>query len=84
MCNRKGKDITLADALSREYLPEADPLETLENINMFDMLNVTPDRFLDIAHRTRVELSDLCNMIVNGWPDSKSETSLSVKDYWDS
>ena len=51
---------------------------------MFDMLDVTPDCYLDIAHRTRIELSDLCSMIVNGWPDSTSETPLSVREYWDS
>jgi hypothetical protein len=71
--------------LSREYLPEADPeMETLENINMFSMLDVTPDRCSDIAHRTGLELSDLSSMIVHGLPDTKSETPLSVREYWDS
>ncbi|XP_062601689.1 uncharacterized protein K02A2.6-like [Saccostrea cucullata] len=59
-------------------------METLENINMFDTLDVTPDRYLDIALRTKIELSDLCSMIVQGWPDIKSETLLSVREYWDS
>jgi hypothetical protein len=62
---RKGKDMTVTDALSREYLPEADPeMETLENINMFSMLDVAPDRYSDIANPTRLELSDLSSMIV--------------------
>jgi hypothetical protein len=44
---RKGKDM----ALSIEYLPETDQeMETLENINMFSMLGVTPDRYSDIAY----------------------------------
>jgi hypothetical protein len=55
-------------------------METFENINMLD---VTPDRYSDIAHRTRLELSDLSRMIVHGWPDTKSETPLSVREYWD-
>lgn len=85
VCYCRGKNMTVADALSREYLPEADPeMETLENVNMFNMLDVTPDRYLDIAHRTRLELSDLCSMIVNGWPDIKSETPLCVREYWNS
>ena len=42
--------MTVAAALSREYLPEAETeTETLENINMFDMLDVTPDRYLDFS-----------------------------------
>lgn len=47
---RKWTDITVTNALSREYmyLPEADPeIETLENVNMFTMLAVIPDRYLD-------------------------------------
>ena len=85
VCYRKGKDMTVADALSIEYLTEEDPeMETLEHINMLDKLDVTPDRYLDIAQSTSVELSDLCNMIVYGWPDSKSEAPVSVREYWDS
>lgn len=62
--------MTVDDALSREYLPEADPeMETLENVHMFNMLDVTPDRYFDIAHRARLELADLCSIIVHGWPD---------------
>jgi hypothetical protein len=46
--------MTVADTLSRGYLPEADPeMETLGNINMFSMLDVMPDRFSDIAHCNR-------------------------------
>lgn len=56
-------------------------MDTIENVNMLD---VTPDRYLDIAHRTRLELSDLCGMIVNRWPDIKSETPLCVREYWNS
>ena len=52
--------MTVAVVLSREYLPEAETeMETLKNINMFEMLDVNPDCYLDIAHRTRVELSYL-------------------------
>ena len=48
--------MTVADALSREYLPGPDTeMEILENINLFDMLDATPDRYLDIAHRTIIE-----------------------------
>lgn len=50
--------MTVADVLSREYLPKANPeMDTIENVNMFNMLDVNPDRYLDIAHRTRLEVS---------------------------
>ena len=50
LCYRKEKDMTVAAALSRDYLPEAETeTETLENISMFDTLAVTPDRYLDFS-----------------------------------
>ena len=82
---RKGTEMTAPDALSRAYLPEAKTeLDNLETISMLDMLDVTPDRYSDIAQRTRTELADLLYIITNGWPELRSDTPPSVREYWDS
>lgn len=83
---RKGKDMTAADALSRSYLPNNEPELEVADVKAFDLLSVSRERQEDIRERTLNELQGLytVTVIINGWPDTKNETPVSVRDYWTS
>lgn len=38
----------------------------------------------DIRERTLYELQGLYTAIINGWPDTKNETPVSMQEYWTS
>lgn len=81
---RKGKDMAAADALSRAFLPNSEPDLEIADVKAFDLLSVSRERQEDIKERTLNELQGLYTVIINGWPDTKNETPVSVRDYWTS
>ena len=81
---RKGKDMVAADALSRAYLPNNEPDLDIADMKAFDLLSVSKERQEDIRERTLTELQGLYTVIVNGWPDTKHETPVSIRDFWTS
>nr|XP_022322992.1 uncharacterized protein K02A2.6-like [Crassostrea virginica] len=50
----------------------------------FDFLSVSKERQEDIRERALTELQGLNTVIVNGWPDTKHETPVSIRDFWTS
>ncbi|XP_067655939.1 uncharacterized protein [Haliotis asinina] len=81
--NRKGKDMTVADALSRAYLQTSESeIDGLERINMIDIISVSPDRYAEIQKCTAEELPTLRDYILNGWPDNPKDITPDVKPYW--
>lgn len=83
VCYCRGKNMIVVDVLFREYLFEVDlEMEIFENVNMFNMLDVIFDCYLDIVYCIRLELLDFCSMIVNGWLDIKFEIFFCVREYW--
>lgn len=73
-----------ADALSRAFLPNSEPDLEIADVKAFDLLSVSRKRQEDIKERTLNELQGLYTVIINGWPDTKNETPVSVRDYWTS
>lgn len=54
VCYCRGKDMIVVDVLFREYLFEVDlEMEIFENVNMFNMLDVIFDCYLDIVYCIR-------------------------------
>lgn len=78
-----GKELLVADALSRAYLPEAE-IELDLDIKSLDLLSVSRDKFIEIASHTNQELSVLYDVIVKGWPDTRSEVPVEIRQFWDS
>ena len=85
---RKGKHITLADTLSRAYLPEVHACnfaQRLETVDHTDSLAITIDRLQQLE---QVSLDDpvmqaLRKTILQGWPESKTELTESIHPYFD-
>ena len=99
---KKGKEMYLADTLSRAALPHTkmhlathgDQIfhicdqsvfeEELEEINQTDFLNVTDTRLRQIQQHTAQDtaLQVLKSTILNGWPETKEEVPVIIREYW--
>ena len=88
---KKGTDIPVADALSRNFVK----LKTTdENFKM--MFNISAEKAISTKHFTKQRLIDVKNetekdetlqklkeTIINGWPEHRQFLHPSIKPYWD-
>ena len=84
---RCGKQMELADTLSRAYLPNLDPspLQTeVEAINMAQDLPVATARQEDIRNHTEQDetLHEVTKAILSGWPEWKSDVPNAAAPYF--
>ena len=85
---KKGKEMFLADTLSRAYLPEVNSChfsQELEDIDHRISLPVSKARWQQIKHASADDpvLQQLRHTIQNGWPDSRKETPECLYPYFD-
>ena len=85
---KPGKEMFLADHLSRAFLSETneDLVEEL-SVNEIDLLSylaVTPEKYEQIkkATETDKELNILRNTVLQGWPENKSSCPSEIKCFW--
>ena len=82
---KPGKEMFLADTLSRAYLEETkeDLLPDFE-VNTLMYLPVTPEKHKELQEETArdEELQQLQDVVLDGWPIVKSELSHSIRQYW--
>ena len=85
---KPGKEMFLADTLSRAYLEETNENlveEILFNeVDLLSYLAVSPQKYKDIQKATASdpELMTLKNTVQKGWPDKRSECPENIKPYW--
>ncbi|XP_061180813.1 uncharacterized protein K02A2.6-like [Saccostrea echinata] len=85
---RPGKNMELADTLSRAYLPNEKPSKAesaVEAINMLQFLPIAPNRLKDIQDETAKDntLQNLGSSIRNGWPDCKTLVPELIVPYFE-
>ena len=85
---KKGKDMFLADTLSRAFLPEVNTCEftrELEELDHRASLPVSDERWQQIKHASADDpvLQQLRATIRRGWPESKSEVPECLYPYFD-
>ena len=80
---KKGKEMLLADTLSRAYLNRPGEQEDIEHINMLDFVLIRKERFEKLKDATDNDeaLQKLKSVIMNGWPDDKSRLPMEVTPY---
>ena len=82
----RGKNMHLADTLSRAYLPStAHPTATeFENINAATFLPISTTRLREIQQATEVDeiLGNLKNTILRGWPEERNQVPTQVAPYF--
>uniref|UniRef100_A0AAQ4NZT5 Gypsy retrotransposon integrase-like protein 1 n=1 Tax=Gasterosteus aculeatus aculeatus TaxID=481459 RepID=A0AAQ4NZT5_GASAC len=80
-----GRDMLLADTLSRAYLPESTPVEAdLETVNMVQHLPISSDRLHDIRSATEKDttLQLLIKTMSQRWPKGKSQVPSEIRPYF--
>ncbi|XP_024890884.1 uncharacterized protein K02A2.6-like [Temnothorax curvispinosus] len=85
---RPGKELILADALSRAYVKEHNAAEWEEDIDaqvclITCQINATPQKMKELVVETNKdeELIELKKVILSGWPKNEKKLSDSVKSY---
>ncbi|CAG2226647.1 unnamed protein product [Mytilus edulis] len=85
---KPGKEMYLADTLSRAYLKDThteSESEEIEAINMIKDLAISEERLKEIQQHTETDtqLQKLKHVIQSGWPDIKSDVSHDIHIYFD-
>lgn len=85
---KKGKDLYVADALSRNHLTVCDDIVESEeeiSISMVKLLQVSKSRQEEMKIETERDetLQKLSSLIQNGWPQVKQDVDASVRSYWE-
>lgn len=80
----KGETMYLADTLSRAFLDNDDKTAQLDDtetvVNMAQFLPISEPRLREIQKETST--AKLCEVILEGWPESKSKTRLLAQPYF--
>lgn len=82
----KGKDMLIADTLSRAFLPTstlAGPQDNIECVHMSQYLSITNERLKAIKRDTSTDpiLQELKGVIMEGWPEKRDKLSAAVGLY---
>ncbi|CAC5394823.1 unnamed protein product [Mytilus coruscus] len=86
---RPGKEMYLADTLSRAYLKETSDTsittDEIESINMVDELPISEERISELQEHTKndLQMQELKEVIREGWPINKWNVPSSVSIYFD-
>ncbi|KAL2080774.1 hypothetical protein ACEWY4_024567 [Coilia grayii] len=83
---KKGKELYVADALSRNFLKETDENENSDDVQLCAVmcLPIAPERLQEISTETEKDptLTTLKQNILHGWANKK-HTPDEIKFYWD-
>lgn len=94
---RKGVEMQLADTLSRAYIPEMQLADTLPRAYIPNeasdnpveadikfMVSITDEKYNELQAASDDELTQLKEVILEGWPDDKADVPPELRPYWDS
>ena len=83
---RPGKELLIADTLSRAYLPDekSTALEEELEVNVVDSLPISQDKLELIKHETLQDssLQQLKGVVLSGWPERKHKCPPAAAPYW--
>ena len=83
-----GKDMLIADWLSRAYLPETGSQDNiykeLEEINQTEYVRISDVTSIHLQKETLKDpvLQTLTSVTMNGWPDSRDEVPPAIREYF--
>ena len=86
--HKPGKELVVADTLSRAPLPDQDPDMEKEIAcfvhTLIVNLPVTDQMMTKLKAATQEDemLQQLKSMVLNGWPETKQETPTKIREYW--
>ena len=81
----KGKNLHVADALSRNYLNVTEPMTNQDvPVCIVDCIPITTQKLAELKKETEKdeELQILKRTIKNGWPEKIGQVDQNIKQYW--
>ena len=78
-----GKQMELADTLSRATLADCTSEVETTPVSMLDFLAISNEKLVQLKNCTKQELSNLTETINSGWPDTRAQLPISLRPYWD-
>ena len=80
---KPGKDLHIADALSRDYLQDASgSTEDEFEVHTLETGDVSENTYKELLHCTKSELQELRHLVLHGWPENSQALSNTAKEYW--
>jgi hypothetical protein len=81
---KPGKELHIADALSRDYMNDTtgNTEDEFEVCHIMQTEDISQNGYNDLVHYTQNELHQLHHFIMQGWPESKKDVPPTVSDYW--
>lgn len=82
---KKGKDLVLADTLSRSYLPDSQTSEMeADDTEVISTVSITKSRFEELQEATAAdpEMAKLAELCTKGWPNREAAVSTDMKKYF--
>ena len=81
---KKGKEMTLADTLSRAYINRPSEQQDIETINSLDFILIRPERLEKLKEATAQDdnLQTLKHIIMSGWPEDKAKLPAEITPYF--
>ena len=82
---KPGKLLYLVDALSRAHSKDTGSPESEEEFEVSVVLSMSSERLLELktAPESDPALTDLKKVVLEGWPDNKSQVKKGIAAYWD-
>ena len=80
----RGKDLHLADCLSRAFIEGETRQEDFERISMVEFFPISESRLQKIRRATEEDecLQGLKRIVLQGWPNNKTEVPSQVMPYF--
>ena len=75
-----GKDMHLADALSRAYLPNKDAQMQFETMNCSSVADLTAEELQNAVDADQ-QMSLLRSTVQNGWPEDKANCPVAIRPF---
>ena len=81
---RPGKQLVLADTLSRAFLQDDETLEEIFDVNALSIVSMSDEKLAQLkeATDTDTQLQQLSSMIRAGWPPSKRDVPKECLPFW--
>ena len=81
---KPGKEMYIADALSRAYLPVTSSSDKEIEAQVISNLPVSNEKLEEFRKETTndVTLTKLIETVLNGWPETKSQAAQEIRAYW--
>ena len=81
----KGNEMFIFDTLSQAYIPSQNKeVNDIEPVNAVNMISVSKKKYSEMQELTQIELETLYSVIVEGWPELRSDSPMEIRQYWDS